>query len=101
MAEAATTRPARTRKTTTPTAATMATKTAKAAVAKPATTSVAAPAVTVTDEGMTKIGFTMESAGETKSYAKFTPPASSGCVGNIYAPLGTLEVKVLLIGPSA
>lgn len=32
-----------------------------------------------------------------KSYAKFAPPEGSGCVGTLYAPLGTKTVKVLLI----
>jgi hypothetical protein len=52
------------------------------------------------EDGLTKIGFTLEKQADTKSYAKFTPPASSGCVGSLYVPLGTLEVKVLLIGPT-
>jgi hypothetical protein len=39
-------------------------------------------------------------AGDTKSYATFTPPKDSGCVGKLYAPLGTETVKVLLIGPA-
>jgi hypothetical protein len=39
----------------------------------------------------------LDYAGDTKSYAVFTPPAGSGCVGKFYAPLGTEEVKLLLI----
>jgi hypothetical protein len=49
---------------------------------------------------MARFPFVCEESGETKSYAKFTPPKNSGCVGTLYVPLGTVEVKVLLIGPA-
>lgn len=93
MAET-TTRPQRVRKAAT------ADKSAKAtpAKAKAATT---APVATVQkgEDGRTRVPVQLELVGETKTYAKFAPPASSGCVGTLYAPLGTEEVKVLLIGP--
>lgn len=90
MAET-TTRPSRTRK--------AAEKPAKAATPAKAK---AAPAATVAvgDDGRTRVPVTLDPAGETKSYAVFVPPKSSGCVGKFYAPLGTEEVKVLLIGPA-
>jgi hypothetical protein len=96
---AATTRPSRTRRNakaaeaeTTPTKATPA-KAAKAATPK-------AAAVTTGEDGRTRVPVVLEYVGDTKSYAVFTPPKSSGCVGKFYAPLGTEEVKVLLIGPA-
>lgn len=84
-----------TAKTTTPRkprarAATAATK------AAPAKAAPAAPA----EEDKMKIQVNLVSAGETKSYAKFTPPPGAGCVGTLYVPLGTEEVKVLIIGPA-
>lgn len=36
---------------------------------------------------------------DTKSYSVFSPPDGSGCVGKLYAPLGTTNVKVLLVQP--
>lgn len=41
-------------------------------------------------------GYVLEPAGTTKTYAKFTFPDGSGCVGTVYAPLGTKTVKVRL-----
>lgn len=58
------------------------------------------PAPPTTEDGLSRVTLELESAGETKSYATFTPPAGSGCVGKFYAPLGTTTVKVLLIGPA-
>ncbi len=46
-----------------------------------------------------KVQVNLVYTGDTKKYAKFEPPADSGCVGTFYAPLGTDEVKVLLILP--
>lgn len=93
MAEAtapATTRPARTRK-----PAGTAAKATKAATPK------AQPAQgPVTEDGKTRVTLELDFLENTKTYAKFTPPKSSGCVGQFYAPLGTETVKVLLIGPS-
>lgn len=42
------------------------------------------------------VAFALEPAGSTKTYAKFTFPEGSGCVGTVYAPLGTKTVKVRL-----
>jgi len=76
-----------------------------AAAAKPATRKAApAPAVpagaSVTEDGSVRIplGFVHES--DTKNYAKWVPPQGSGCVGALYVPLGTTDVRALLIGPS-
>jgi hypothetical protein len=92
MAEATpTTRPTRTRA-----AKPAAAKATKAATPKAAS----APTPPVTEDGKTRITLELEHAGPTKTYEKFTPPASSGCVGQFYAPLGTETVKVLLIGPA-
>lgn len=75
-------------------------RTTKAATAaKPATAKAATPSTPV-DDGTVKIQLELEAAGETKSYAVFVPPAGTGCVGKFYAPLGTEQVKVLLIGPA-
>jgi len=99
MAETASTRPSRSRRPkadavdgAAPTKATPA-KAAKATPAKAAATSTG-------EDGRTRVPVVLEYVGDTKSYAVFTPPKSSGCVGKFYAPLGTEEVKVLLIGPS-
>lgn len=84
---AKTTRPARARTAAKPAAA----KTSAAKVA---------PAEVADDAGKARFTVTLEAQGETKSYAVFTPPEGSGCVGKFYAPLGTEIVKVLLIGPA-
>lgn len=39
-------------------------------------------------------GIVCEPIGKTKTYAKFGFPEGTGCVGTIYAPLGTRTVKV-------
>lgn len=98
MAEtAAATRPTRQRAARTATAkpAKTATKAAPAKAATPAPERAGAPS----EDGRERYGFVCEHPGDTKSYAKFTPPAGSGCVGTLYVPLGVEEVKVLLIGP--
>lgn len=46
-----------------------------------------------------RVTFAMTQKDDTKGYRKFSPPKSSGCVGTLYVPLGTEEVKVLLVGP--
>lgn len=89
MAE--TTRPARARKAPAK-AATKATKAASPPVAA------GGP---VTEDGLTKIVFALVAEGETKRYAVFSPPADSACVGKLYAPIGTQEVRVQLIGPAS
>lgn len=96
MAEATTTRPSRNRRTKAD-AAEAATP-VKATPAKKAAPAKAAPA-TNADERV-KVPLVLEHFENTKSYSVFVPPKSSGCVGKFYAPLGTEEVKVLLIGPA-
>lgn len=96
MAEATNTRPSRSRTR----------KPADEAPAAPTKTTPAkakaAPAKTapVTDEGRIKTPIALEHFENTKSYSVFVPPKGSGCVGKFYAPLGTEEVKVLLISPA-
>lgn len=92
MADNATTRPARKR-----------TPAKKAAAAPtPKATTTASTTATVADEGgTTRTTFAMNMGDDTKTYRKFTPPADSGCVGTIYVPHGTLEVRVLLVMPAA
>ena len=100
MAEATTTRPSRSRRTKADAAeaATPAKTTpAKAKAAAPAK----AAAVSTGEDGRVRVPIVLEYTGDTKSYAVFVPPAGSGCVGKFYAPLGTEEVKVLLIGPAS
>lgn len=98
---------AETKTTTTPrrparsAAATTATKTAAKPAQKPAATTKTTKAVEeapATPESV-KVQVNLVYTGDTKKYAKFEPPADSGCVGTFYAPLGTDEVKVLLILP--
>lgn len=97
MAEAnATTRPARTRASRTPAAA-------KPAASKPATTKPAAKTeAPAKAEAQTVTRFTveLEHVGTTARFEKFGFPDSySGVVvGNVYAPIGTASVKVLVIG---
>jgi hypothetical protein len=77
-------------------------KRAKAAAAKaaPVKTAVATPAAAA-ETGEQRTTVALVPAGETKTYAKFSPPDDSGCVGTFYAPLGTTDVRVLLIAPAA
>lgn len=87
MAEAtATTRPARKR---------------TAPAKKTAAPAKSTAAAVETEAELTKIGFSLVEQDPTKNYAKFTAPSDSGCVGSLYVPLGTVEVKVLLIGPAS
>jgi hypothetical protein len=70
----------------------------------PAKATKAAPAAAAPikgEDGRVKTPIVLEYTGDTKSYAVFVPPAGSGCVGKFYAPLGTEEVKVLLISPAS
>lgn len=91
MADATTTtRPVRTRKAAAPKAA------AKAAPAKAAPA--AAPA---DDEAGERYVVEFEHVTDTKSYAKWAPKAGNGCVGNVYVPIGTTRVRMLIIGPAA
>ena len=87
-----TTRPARKR---TPAAAKSAAKPA------PVKSTATAPAMVAGDDAeKTRITFALEMGEDTKTYRKFNPPADSGCVGTLYVPHGTEEVRVLLIGPA-
>lgn len=69
--------------------------------ASAAATGAAAPVVGEDGRARFTVALEPHPVGPTKGYARFVPPASSGCVGTFYAPLGTEEVKVLLIGPAA
>lgn len=75
---------------------------AKAAPAKAAPKTAVAAAVEdatkVVDGNVERLVIELEYQGDTKSYAVFTPPAGSGCVGKFYAPLGTAQVRVALKG---
>lgn len=98
MAEsAATTRPARTR-----TSRAAAPAKAAASKAKPAAAPAAKAEPTATAEKTEVTRFTveLEHQGTTKSYEKFGFPDSYKgiVVGNVYAPIGTETVKVLVIG---
>jgi hypothetical protein len=90
-----TTRPTRKARVTTPKAAQPA---VAASVEQPATVA-ETPTATAPRPADNKVRSTMvlEYVGDTKAYAKFTPAKGSGCVGTFYAPLGTTEVKVLLV----
>lgn len=94
MAESTSTRPNRARRTKAD-AATPAAKATPAKATKSATPKAAASATGTDDRVKTPV--ILEPAGDTKSYAVFVPPKDSGCVGKFYAPLGTEEIKVLLI----
>lgn len=71
---------------------------AKATPAKAASADAPTTALPPTEDGRPRYGVTLEVERETKTYMVFKPPASSGCVGSFYAPLGTDEVKVVIIG---
>lgn len=73
----------------------------QATVAPAAPVAAKAPTASVSDEGKMRISFPLDALDPTKSYAVFSPPADSGCVGKLYVPLGTEEVRVLLIGPAS
>lgn len=75
----------------------------KAAAARPTAEPKPEPKPEPTDIADTtkrRVTLELEPLEPTKSYAKFTPPAGSGCVGTFYAPLGTETVKVLLVSPA-
>lgn len=93
MAETAAKAPARTRRASTTTRKT-------AAATKPAEAAVEATTVEAK-----RIPVELEHVGTTKRYEKFGVPADvqteHEVVGNLYAPLGTTAVKVLvLVGPA-
>lgn len=95
MAEATATRPTRTRA-----ARPAAAKAAPAKAAKPAVAAAMEEATKATDGNVERLVIELEYQGDTKSYAVFTPPAGSGCVGKFYAPLGTAQVRVAMKGAS-
>lgn len=77
------------------------TRKAPAAKAAPKT----APAEEEAENGHTVITFQVPHTVDTKSYAKFDLATdvdgnATGCVGSVYAPLGTEVVKVRLEGPA-
>lgn len=74
-----------------------------AAPAKTAAPKAAAPTPTeeATDDNKTRFVVELEFVADTKSYAKWQPPKSSGCVGSVYVPIGTERVRMLLVGPAA
>lgn len=87
--------------TTTPRKRTTRTTTAKPAAAKTAAAKPAEAPAPAEDADLVRVGpFELDANGETKSYAKFSPPADSGCVGTLYVPLGTEQVRVVLYGPA-
>ena len=88
MAET-TTRPARARKTAPP-----AKKTAPAKAP-------VEPTAEATESATERYVIDCEWVRDTKTYAVFSPPKSSGCVGSFYTPLGTKAVKVAFVGPAA
>jgi hypothetical protein len=59
------------------------------------------PAETADDSTESRVAFPLEHFGTTKSYEVFAPAKDTGCVGKFYAPLGTTDVRVLLVGPAA
>lgn len=77
---------------------TRATATKAAAPAKVATPA-AAPAEEETTNLVRTAPFDLEYVGDTKSFAVFTPAKNTGCVGKFYAPLGTVQVRVVMYGP--
>lgn len=74
----------------------------KAAAAAPATA-----AVEEQDSDLQRVGpFELVAKDASKSYAKFDLAVdadgnATGCVGTVYAPLGTTVVKVVYYGPNA
>jgi len=74
--------------------------------AKATAVATAAPAaVEETDAELQKVGpFELPALDPSKSYAKFDLSVdvdgnATGCVGTVYAPLGTTSVKVVYYGP--
>jgi hypothetical protein len=96
MAEATTTRPARTRSRA---AATTAAK--PAAAAKTPAKAAPAKAAPAAKTEVTRFTVELEHVGPTKTYEKFVVPESykGTVVGSIYAPLGTERVGIVVIQP--
>lgn len=99
-----TTRPTRRRATpkdTTPADAPVAApKTPARTRATKAADTTAAPVV-VDEDGRENYVFDLEHTRDTKTFAVFSPPKSSGCVGSLYMPLGTRAVRVRMTGGPA
>lgn len=70
---------------------------ASAAKATPAKKPTPAKAAPKKPEPFERFTVDLEANGETASYSKWAFPKGSGCVGNVYAPLGTGTVKVLVV----
>jgi len=88
------TRPARKRTPGSAKTAPVATKAVPTPVSSPV------PAPVSPDEGLTRTPMVLVAAGNTKNYAKFVPPADCGVTGALYAPLGTAQIRVLLLSPT-
>lgn len=82
----------------------------RASRAKAATTTKAAAPAAVEETESTdlqRVGpFELPALDPSKSYSKFdlskdTDGNSTGCVGTVYAPLGTTSVKVVYYGPES
>lgn len=74
----------------------------RSTAAKTAATKAAPPKPA--DDGRQKLTFSLAYIADTKSYStwdlsKDVDANATGCVGKLYAPLGTEEVKVLVVGP--
>jgi len=54
------------------------------------------PTPTAASAETNAVAFALEPLAPTKRWAKFGFPEGSGCVGTVYAPLGTKVVKVRL-----
>ena len=100
-----------TTKTTTPrargarAASTTRTAAAKPAASKATPAKAATPAKEETADDIVKVAFVLPAGEETKRYQKFdvkfdVDGNSTGCVGTVYAPPGTVQVKVQLAGPA-
>jgi septal ring-binding cell division protein DamX len=101
------TRPARKRAPSKPAAPAVVTETATVTppvtvepVAEPGTPAVSAP-VAVERAETKRVGLVLTYSGSTKSYDKFVvddeTKAATGCAGTLYVPLGTSEVRVLVL----
>ena len=73
-------------------------------VTEPTTTTVPSPEATVAPveaqaatQVRTPVAYEPHPEGDTKNFARFNPVPESGCRGTLYVPLGTVDVKTLLI----
>lgn len=88
------------RKTAAPRKRAAAPKTSPATPPTPVDTSAEGVTGLSTEDGVTRIGIVLNKGDDTKSYAVFTFPEGSGCVGKVYVPKGVETVKMVLIGPA-